>query len=79
MFNENIDITSKSYLNTETHTITKSSVHDEPSYIIQTEPVSNLGTKNMMIKKYAVDDDANSFETPRKMTTVSLQPVPRFC
>ena len=65
MFNENIDITSKSYLNTETHTITKSSVHDEPSYIIQTEPVSNLGTKNMMIKKYAVDDDANSFETPR--------------
>ena len=48
----------KPRVTSETHNSTKYYVHDEPSDMTQTEPISSLSTKNMTIKNYAVDDNA---------------------
>ena len=45
IFNENIDIKSKEYLTSVTLNSKKYFLHDEPSNIIQIEPVSSLATK----------------------------------
>ena len=64
-FNENTDITSKRSLTTETHSRTIFSIEDKLSDIIQKKYASNPYSKDMLISNISIDNDAQSFKTPR--------------
>ena len=70
--NENTDITSKTLSTAETHFSTNFALDNKVAVVIQNKHVSNPYTKDILISNIFVDDNARSFETPRKIITVSL-------
>ena len=52
---------------------------NKPSVIIQKKSASNPYSKDMLISQFSVDDDAQLFETPGKLSTVPLHQGGIFC
>ena len=51
---------------------TTSAVHEKPAETIEKESPKKFKNDPSSISNVAIDDDAQSFEAPRKLITVSL-------
>ena len=69
---KNTDITSKKSITSLTHSSTIFDLDNKYTFIFQNESASNPYSKYMLNSNIYVDDDAQSFQTSRKIITVSL-------
>ena len=75
---ENIDIVNKKSQTVDSYSIPKTAVKDATDDNIQTKPVISPHTTNMLYMNITVDDDSQSFATPRKHNHSSTAPSAQF-